>query len=185
MAKEANIPKNNISKAMAIDLHTDKKLEECTYEVYGKHGIKILIQYITDNKKRVLHELKLMLYKNNYNLADANSIAFEFKYIELVTIFKDDNKNLENLVIDISYDFNINDICENITKYTLICKSNNIWDIIQILKDKKIEYSYFIGMKSINILKLSKAQLEDCIEIIDKFKNLEDVHKVWSNLPIN
>jgi len=184
-AREANVPKNNISKAMKTYSETNKKLEEGTYEIYGKYGIKILIKYITDNKKRVLHELKLLLHKNNCYLADSKSIAFEFKYVEQVTVYKDNEKELENLIINISCDFNLKNIIEKECLYILICNKDNIWDIIDILKNKDIKYSYFIGMKSMNILEVTGIQLQKCIEIIEKLKDLEDVQDVWNNLPIN
>lgn len=184
-AREANVPKNNISKAMQMHLHTNKKLEEHMYEVYGKNGIRILIKYITDNKNRILHELKLILHKNNCHLADSKSIVFEFKYIEQITIYKNDVKDLENLVIDLSYKFNISDIIEKLDFYILICNIDNIWEIIDILKIKNLKYSYFIGMKSINTLNLNDKQLKECLEIIENFKNLDDVQDVWDNLPIN
>ena len=59
MAKEANMPKENIERAIkrASGEAEGEKLEEVLFEAYGPGGIAIIIEGITDNKNRTLEKL--------------------------------------------------------------------------------------------------------------------------------
>lgn len=63
-AKAANMPKVNIEKAIQSS-KSSTNLEQAIYEAVGSFGTGFLIEISTDNKNRVLSELKSVL--NNYN----------------------------------------------------------------------------------------------------------------------
>lgn len=78
-AKQANMPNNNIQRA--IDRVSDKNaavMEESTYEAYGPGGIGIIIETATDNKNRTYPEVKAALTKNGGSVAEPGSVAFQF-----------------------------------------------------------------------------------------------------------
>jgi YebC/PmpR family DNA-binding regulatory protein len=78
-AKQANMPNNNIQRA--IDRVNDKNaavLEETTYEAMGPGGVGIIIETATDNKNRTFPEIKNALTKNGGRIADAGSVMFQF-----------------------------------------------------------------------------------------------------------
>ena len=78
-AKQANMPNNNIQRA--IDRVNDKNaavLEEANYEGYGPGGIGIIIETATDNRNRTYPEVRTALTKNGGTLADPGSVAFQF-----------------------------------------------------------------------------------------------------------
>ena len=54
-AKAANMPKDNIDRAIRRGAGLDKDaaiLEEITYEGYGPQGVAMLVQVLTDNRNR-------------------------------------------------------------------------------------------------------------------------------------
>ncbi|OGL24154.1 transcriptional regulator [Candidatus Saccharibacteria bacterium RIFCSPHIGHO2_01_FULL_46_30] len=78
-AKQANMPNNNIQRA--IDRVSDKNaavLEEISYEGMGPGGIGIIIETATDNKNRTFPEVRNALTKNGGRIADAGSVMFQF-----------------------------------------------------------------------------------------------------------
>lgn len=78
-AKQANMPNNNIQRA--IDRVSDKNaavMEESTYEAYGPGGIGIIVETATDNKNRTYPEVKAALTKNGGSVAEPGSVAFQF-----------------------------------------------------------------------------------------------------------
>jgi YebC/PmpR family DNA-binding regulatory protein len=79
-ARVANMPNENIKRAIsrAEDKGAAALLEE-VYEGYGPGGVGLLIEVATDNKNRTLPEVKNALSKNGGRLADAGSVAFQFK----------------------------------------------------------------------------------------------------------
>jgi YebC/PmpR family DNA-binding regulatory protein len=78
-AKAANMPKDNIERAIAKGAGKDASdLEEVLYECYGPGGTAIIIDALTDGRNRTTQELKLILTKNNVELAAPGSAAWAF-----------------------------------------------------------------------------------------------------------
>ncbi len=79
-ARAANMPNENIKRAIArVEEKGAATLIEETYEGMGAGGVGLMIEVATDNKNRTLPEVKNALAKNGGRLADAGSVAFQFK----------------------------------------------------------------------------------------------------------
>lgn len=76
-AKAANMPKENIDRA--IKKASTENLEELLIEVYGPHGIAIIITAITDSKNRTIHELKHLLGTIGGKMAEQGSVRWMFE----------------------------------------------------------------------------------------------------------
>lgn len=78
-AKAANMPKDNIDRAIAKGTSKDSgTLEQTAYEFYGPGGIAIIAVAVTDNKNRTTQEIKHLLSKNGYELGTPGSAAWAF-----------------------------------------------------------------------------------------------------------
>lgn len=78
-AKAANMPLSNIERS--IQRVADKsvaQLEEIMYEGYGPGGVAVLVEVATDNKNRTYPEVRVAFTKNGGNMAEPNSVAFQF-----------------------------------------------------------------------------------------------------------
>ncbi len=88
-AKAANMPKDNIERAIARGTGKGDDgivMEETVYEGYGPEGVAFVIETLTDNKNRTLAEIKRVFNKGNGSLASAGSVLWQFEqkgYIEL------------------------------------------------------------------------------------------------------
>lgn len=79
-AKQANMPKDNIERAVARGAAADASaLESITYETYGPGGAAILIECVTDSRNRTAQEIKHLLSKNGLSLATPGSAAWAFE----------------------------------------------------------------------------------------------------------
>ena len=86
-AKAANMPMTNIERS--IQRAADKSaaaLEEITYEGYGPGGVAVLVECATDNKNRTYPEVRLAFTKNGGNMAEPNSVAFQFSRKGIVRV---------------------------------------------------------------------------------------------------
>ncbi len=78
-AKAANMPKNNIDRAVAKGISKDATtLERIIYECYGPGGVAILIDALTDNKNRTTQEIKHLLLKHGAELASPGAATWAF-----------------------------------------------------------------------------------------------------------
>lgn len=78
-AREANIPLDNINRAVNRAKETATALEELTLEAYGPGGVAILIEVITDNRNRVVAEIKKILADGNGKWGEPGSVRWAFE----------------------------------------------------------------------------------------------------------
>lgn len=78
-AKAANMPKENIERAIAKGTSKDSSsLEQVVYEAYGPSGVAILIDALTDNKNRTIQEIKHLLVLQGIELASPGAASWVF-----------------------------------------------------------------------------------------------------------
>jgi YebC/PmpR family DNA-binding regulatory protein len=79
-AKAANMPKDNIERAIAKGTSKDSgELEQVLYEAYGPGGVAIIVDALTDNKNRTTQEVKHLLSKNGAELATPGAALWAFQ----------------------------------------------------------------------------------------------------------
>ncbi len=78
-AKAANMPKDNIERAVARGASKDAgETEQVVYEAYGPAGIALLIDALTDSKNRTTQEVKRLLAKQGAQLAAPGAAGWAF-----------------------------------------------------------------------------------------------------------
>lgn len=78
-AREANMPKDTIERAVTKGISTDAGATEAiTYEAYGPGGVAMIIETLTDNRNRTAQEIKHILSKNGLQLASVGSAVWAF-----------------------------------------------------------------------------------------------------------
>lgn len=78
-AKAANMPKDNIERAVAKGTSKDGgELDRVVYECYGPGGAAILIDALTDNRNRTTQEIKHLLVKRGIELGTPGSASWAF-----------------------------------------------------------------------------------------------------------
>ncbi len=87
-SRAEGLPKENIERAIARAAGDGKNsnLYEFLYEATGPAGAQILIEGITDNKKRTLAELRHLLDLHAARLADQGSLLWNFDKVGTIKI---------------------------------------------------------------------------------------------------
>src|SRR5262245_57551523 len=65
-SRSANMPNENIGRAIKRGTGEGAEIayEDLTYEVFGRHGVALLIELSTDNRNRTAAEIRSLLTKN-------------------------------------------------------------------------------------------------------------------------
>ena len=78
-AKAANMPKDNIERAVAKGASKDSgELHQVVYEAYGPGGVALLAEALTDNKNRTTQEIKHLLVLQGVELAAPGAASWAF-----------------------------------------------------------------------------------------------------------
>jgi len=78
-AKEANVPSDNIERAIKKANDIDTNMESITYEAYGPGGTALIIEALTSNRNKAAQEIKHILSNHNLVLAQIGSAAWAFE----------------------------------------------------------------------------------------------------------
>ena len=88
-AKAANMPKDNIAKAVKKGSGLDgsaERFEEVRYEGYGPGGVAILVDTLISNPQKTAPEIREAFDKNNGKLGQSGSVSFGFTHQGLIFI---------------------------------------------------------------------------------------------------
>src|SRR5258708_31459647 len=80
-SRRANMPNDNIERAIKKGTGGGEtgNFEDLTYEVYGPHGVAMLVELSTDNRNRTASEIRSLLTKNGGTIATAGSVSRLFQ----------------------------------------------------------------------------------------------------------
>ena len=78
-AKEANVPSDNIERAIKKGTGGEgNEMEQITYEAYGPGGCALIIEALTENRNKAAQEIKHILSENGFELATPGSALWAF-----------------------------------------------------------------------------------------------------------
>lgn len=78
-AKQANLPSQNIERAIAAAQNENQKLETICYEAYGPGGSALIIEGATNNKNRTSQAIKQTLSEGDAQLATPGTASWAFE----------------------------------------------------------------------------------------------------------
>ena len=77
-AKEVNMPKENIERLIARFEERKANLANFEFEGFGPYGVPMIVETETDNKNRILGEIRLIFRDYDGNLGAEGSVNFLF-----------------------------------------------------------------------------------------------------------
>ena len=88
-AKQANMPKDNISRAISkSEISGDKNYQSLRYEGFGPFNTALIIETLTDNKNRSASTIRALLQRNGGRLGETGSTTHMFEICGIIHIEK-------------------------------------------------------------------------------------------------
>ncbi len=90
-AKSANMPQNNIKRAIMKGTGElpGVNYESAIYEGYGPGGVAVFVECLTDNKNRTVADIRHLFAKHGGNLGEAGSVNWMFDRKGYISVPKD------------------------------------------------------------------------------------------------
>ena len=185
-AKAANMPKDNIDRAIRRGAGLDKDaaiLEEITYEGYGPHGVAPLIQVVTDNRNRSVADIRRWFNRLGGSLGEAGCVAWQFEPRGYYTLLPDDLDPDE--VFDIAVDSGADDVTFGDDLIEIFAEPADFQTVRAGLQQAGLTLdSAEITMMPKTTITLDEKQAFQNMNLISHLEELEDVQQVYSNLEI-
>ena len=180
-AKHANMPKNNISRAISKSEVAENKIyENLRYEGYGPFNTAFIIETLTENKNRSASKIRTVLQKSGGRLGETGSTTHLFNNQGIIQFDKDEIN--EDQAYEIAIIAGAKDCVTFDDIYEITTEKEDFYKIKTEL-EKKISSFLYTGIewRAKDYLSLNKEQIEKMIEVINTLDELEDVQNIFTN----
>ena len=180
-AKQANMPKENISRAISkSEISGDKNYENLRYEGFGPFSTAIIIETLTNNKNRSASSIRTILQKNGGRLGETGSTTHMFHNYGIIHI--DRKKISDDEVFEIAINAGAKD-CSQVNGIHEILTEKEDFYKVKTLLEKKISFFSYSGIewRALSYLNLNKDQSKKMVEVLQSLEDLEDVQEIFTN----
>ncbi len=180
-AKQANMPKDNISRAISkSEVSGDKNYENLRYEGFGPFNTALIIETLTDNKNRSASSIRTVLQKNGGRLGETGSTSYLFQNCGIIQIEK--NRISEDDIFELATSAGARECSEFKNFHEIITKKEDFYKIKTIL-EKDIKYFSYSGIewRASNYVNLDKEQTQKMIQVLNSLEELDDVQNIFTN----
>lgn len=182
-AKNANMPKDNIERAIARASRKDVQLEELTYEGFGPDGVNIIVEAASDNRNRTAQEIKNIFEKSGGTMAGPGSVSFNFEPAGYIVVEKIPDPQDEVLKI---IDLGVEEVEETSDVIEVFVPPSDVATVKESIE--KLGYK----VKSIDLIKKPKNYMfisdndsvKKVMALLENLEEHDDVQKVFTNADI-
>lgn len=184
-AKEANMPKENIERAIAKARGEGEEgqLEEIIYEGYGPEGVAVIVEAATDNRNRTTAEVKNIFERGGGSLGGPGAVSYQFKPMGLITVKKSDNPNEQILKI---IDLGVEDVEEASDALEVYTQSKGLGQVREKLIENGFEVlSAELVQQAKNEVFINQPQkAAKVLKFMDNFQEHDDIQRAFANFNI-
>ncbi len=180
-AKQANMPKDNIFRAISkSEMSSEKNYENLRYEGFGPFNIALIIETLTDNKNRSASSIRTVLQKNEGRLGELGSTTHLFYNCGILHI--DKKKFSEEEIFEMATNFGAKD-CRNLDNYHEVISEKEDFYKVKSEFEKKLDNFQYSGIewRPFNYLDLNKEKSEKILQILESLEELDDVQNIYTN----
>lgn len=182
-AKGANMPKDNIQRAINKAGSDAENYEDVTFEGYAPYGIAVYVECLTDNNNRTVGSIRSIFTRSGGSLGTNGSLNFLFERKGVFTIpQKDlDPEEFELEIIDAGAEEIEND--DGI--FIITTQLDDFGTVQEKLEEMNIEVENAELQRIPNSTKRLDTELAiKVVKVIEEFEDDEDVQNVYHNLEI-
>jgi YebC/PmpR family DNA-binding regulatory protein len=181
--RAANMPNDNIERAIKKGTGGGEaaRYEDLTYEVYGPHGVAMLVELSTDNRNRTAAEIRSLLTKNGGSIAAAGSVSRLFhRHGQLIIAREAAN---EDQLMELALEAGAQDFKSEPEGYEILTDPAHFEAVHNQLEAKGIK-SVSAEVTSLPALTVPLADARtaaDVTKLIDLLEEHDDVKEIYSN----
>ncbi|NVL89844.1 MAG: YebC/PmpR family DNA-binding transcriptional regulator [Desulfobacterales bacterium] len=185
-AKAENMPKDNTERAIKKGTGELEGVnyEEICYEGYGPGGAAVLVESLTDNKKRTVADIRYIFSKSGGNMGEAGCVAWMFEKKGLFVFEKNDTD--EETLMEAVLDAGAEDMRDEESTLEVITSLKDFEPVKKALDERNMRYLIAeITMLPKTTVKLKDKEAEQMLRLMDSLEDSDDVQKAYSNFDID
>ncbi|MDY6849865.1 MAG: YebC/PmpR family DNA-binding transcriptional regulator [Thermodesulfobacteriota bacterium] len=184
-AKQANMPKDNIDRAIKkgtgdLDGVT---YEEGFFEGYGPGGVAVMVEFMTDNRTRTVADVRHIFSKHGGNLGVNGSVSFLFERKGLISFSTDHDFEA---IFEAALEAGAEDVKDEGDSYEVLTAPENYMEVRDVLGESGLKWENAeVTMIPQTMVQLEGKQAEQMLKLMDKLEDNDDVQNVYANFDIS
>ncbi len=185
-AKAANMPQDNIERAIkkATGELEGVTYHELTYEGYGPAGVAILVEVATDNKNRIVAEVRHIFSKYGGSMGENGSVAWMFDRKGVISLPLQGKS--EDDIMEIILDAGAEDLQAEDEFFEIQTPLESFEPVRKSLVDKDLSIeNASLQWIAKNTVPVAGEDAEKVMKLIEAMEDNDDVQNVYSNADID
>ncbi len=180
-ARSANMPKNNIERAIdKSSLNTESNFENLRYEGFGPEKVAVIVETLTDNKNRTASNIRTIFQKAGGSLGTQGSASHNFNQIGVIKVDSNEISNEE--IFELAIEAGADECISNDEFHEIHCGINEIYNVKKNLEKKINNFiSTEIEWIPLNSVEVLKENREVLINFFETLEENDDVQNIFSN----
>ena len=185
-AKAANMPNDNIKRTIekALGAGSTENYERVTYEGYGPSGVAIIVEAMTDNRKRTASEVRHYFDKYGGNMGAEGCVSWSFDRRGVIVIDNEEEELDEDTVMMDALEAGADDLKTDEGIFTVFTNDPSAFPAVSEELEKK-GYKLLSAQEEMvpqNYIKLeSEDDLKNLNKMLEMFDDNDDVENVFHN----
>jgi YebC/PmpR family DNA-binding regulatory protein len=180
--RAASMPNDNIERAINKGLgnETGVTFEDLTYEVYGPHGVALLVELSTDNRNRTAAEIRSICTKNGGTIAAAGAVTRLFHRKGQMIIPRDAAN--EDQLMEVALEAGAEDFKAEADVFEIITDPAHFEAVHKAVEAKGIKcaVAHVAPLPELTVPVASTAAVE-VTRLVDLLEDHDDVKEVHTN----
>lgn len=183
-AKGANMPKENVERAISKADKENENLLEVTFEGYAPHGVALFIECLTDNNLRTVSQVRAIFNKRSGTLGTNGSLSFLFERKGVFTV-KRGNLNADEFELEI-IDAGVEDFEVTDDSFIITTALEDFGNVNKKLNEMHAEVeSAHLQRIPNDFKKLSADDAKKVLKMVEDFEEIDDVQNVYHNIEMS
>jgi len=185
-AKDARMPGDNIERAIkkGEGVLEGQVMFEATYEGYGPAGSAIIVDVVSDNRNRIVQELRSAFNRAGGNLGETGSVAWMFETRGIIIVLAE-GKDIDELTMQV-IDAGAEDIKVSGEYVEIYSNPSDLETVRKALESSGIE------IEKAEVTKIAKTTISldehasfQVLRMLDTLEAMDDVQNVYNNVGIS
>jgi YebC/PmpR family DNA-binding regulatory protein len=181
-----SMPNDNIDRA--IKKGTGElgggQLDEITYEGYGPGGVAIMVDALTDNRNRLVAELRFLFTRHGGNLGESGCVGWMFKKRGVITVEKSAAE--EDRLLELTLEAGADDVVSSGDEFVVMTAPEAFPAVRDAIEKAGIAIAHSeISLQPENTVKVSGHVAEQVLKLVEELEDQDDVQSVASNFDID
>ena len=181
LAKQANMPKDNIERAINKSKSIlNKNYQSLRYEGFGVSNTALIIETLTDNKNRTASKIRTVLQKNGGRLGENGSTSHLFYNCGVIQFNKEFFKDEQ--AMELAINAGAKECVSNSQFHEITCEMKDFYKVKNMVEEKVDQLSYSaIEWRSYNNIELSEDNKSKALIMLNNLDEIEDVQNIYIN----